>query len=388
MNSDKNLKDIDSLILDFLHGVIDQQGKEELRTWISSNSSNKAYFRQMYLLWKASSIHYFKSEKIESAYQKLSPGNSKSQTTELSASSSGKSKYVIMTFRKLAAIIILSLLIGAVAITFFQKYHSGTSDNKAQNIVNVPLGSKSEITLPDGSEVYLNAGSKLSYTMNYGKKLREVRLVGEGYFKVAKQADKPFIVNTSGASIRAVGTEFNVKAYPEENIIETILVKGSVVVSKTTSKEYVSDFGDKESVVLTQGQKAQIFKEQKVARNNAVTNGEINHSESGKVSHSINVKKSNTEVETSWKDPNWVIQSADLNDLFVLFERRFNVTIISKSGELSRYHFSGIIQNETLEQVLSIVSLTIPISYSIDKGRVEVTLNQKLENRYQRAYKH
>jgi transmembrane sensor len=389
MNLDNNKK-IDDLIVEFLRGTINSQGKEDLRNWLASDKSNKAYFRQMYLLWKASAIQYFKVKEIEKAYQKLQLNSEKRKMEILPDNKERSLKSLTLTFRKLAAIIVFSLISGVVLHSLFQKKQYVASFDNAQNVINVPLGSKSNITLPDGSEVCLNAGSKLSYTFDYGKKLREVNLVGEGYFKVAKQASKPFIVHTSGANIKALGTEFNVKAYNDENVIETILVEGSVVVSKTALNESINS-SSKESIVLKQGQKAQIFKIPNIAENNVKSNNNRDRADTGITGRTmngngINLKHSNTEVETSWKEKRWIIQKESLTNLFILFERRYNVTIVSRNNELSKYQFSGTIQNETLEQVLSIVSLTVPISYSIDKGKVEITLNQKLENKYKRAY--
>ena len=85
--------------------------------------------------------------------------------------------------------------------------------------------------LPDGSTVWLNAGSRLTYDSLYGTTLREVTLSGEAYFDVVKNPKKPFIIHTGKINIRVLGTVFNVKSYPEEQTIETSLIKGSIEVS-------------------------------------------------------------------------------------------------------------------------------------------------------------
>ena len=105
-------------------------------------------------------------------------------------------------------------------------------DYQYQNAVKiaVPLGAKSCITLPDGTKAWLNAGTELTYNEDYGQKKRTLFLTGEAFFDVAKDKEHPFIVNTSDLIIQALGTQFNVKAYPEEKIITTTLVEGKIDV--------------------------------------------------------------------------------------------------------------------------------------------------------------
>lgn len=226
--------------------------------------------------------------------------------------------------------------------------------------------------------------------MNYGQKLREVNLVGEGYFKVTKMANRPFIVHTSKAHIKALGTEFNVKAYPEENMVETILVKGLVAIQKTGANGNPKDFTAQNSILLKPGQKSIIFRETKVSKNDTPvdekTTGSSLKTDFKLVDKKVDLETLYIEVETSWKESRWIIQGSNLNELFVELGRRLNVSIRLTSEDLKKYQFSGIIQNETLEQVFDLMSLTFPISYHIEKGKVEISLNKQLDNKYKRPY--
>ncbi|HZK64965.1 MAG TPA: FecR family protein [Puia sp.] len=96
-------------------------------------------------------------------------------------------------------------------------------------------GSKTNLLLPDGTTVWLNAGSRLTYDSLYGNEPREVTLSGEGFFDVVKNPQKPFIIHTGKINIRVLGTIFNVKSYPEEKTIETSLIQGSIEVSFSDS---------------------------------------------------------------------------------------------------------------------------------------------------------
>ncbi len=102
------------------------------------------------------------------------------------------------------------------------------TDKIELNQLIVPFGKQSKIILADRTEVWLNAGSRLVYPSSFDKSKREVQLQGEAYFKVSKDKSKPFIVETMQSRIKVLGTSFNVKAYPDEKLEETVLVEGSV----------------------------------------------------------------------------------------------------------------------------------------------------------------
>jgi len=392
MEFSNKFEPIDELVLSFLKGTITPEEKQHLKDWLSEGNANKEYFKETYLLWKACSISDLNrnDEKIAEILQKV---HYKIFEVERDYSSSSKYSpgYIILSKFKLVATILLTLGLGAI-FSYLLIKNGGKDELVSLNEIKVPFGSKSIVVLPDKSEVWLNAGSKLTYSWTYGEKLREVNLEGEGYFKVTKMPKKPFIVHTQQANIKALGTEFNVKAYPEENTIETILVKGSVVINKISNVE--NDQNSK-PIILRPGQKVLIFKDEKtekVIKNDSlvVANKPVGAKVStlpARIARKEMVPEiSNTEVETSWKDKSWVIQGEELKDLLVKIGRRYNVTIDLKDKELERYKFSAIIENETLEQVFDVMGLTIPISYKIEKGFVVITLNQKLEKKYKRAY--
>jgi len=152
-----------------------------------------------------------------------------------------------------AAIFAVAFFIGRISgshIDMNTKTASGYTEIKA------PFGSKSEIKLPDGTVVILNAGSVLTYSNNFNTYNRDVSLTGEAYFKVAKNLKIPLIVDAGSISIKAVGTEFNVKAYADEEIIETTLVSGKVeIVQEGTGHE------GNDAVGLAPNQKAIFIKD-------------------------------------------------------------------------------------------------------------------------------
>jgi ferric-dicitrate binding protein FerR (iron transport regulator) len=382
MTTENSQERTDYLISSFLKDKVTAEELAELRTWLSQSSSNKTYFKESYMVWKAGAISGQPAELAERAFEKLNckielreSGPDKIDTKRASRS--------ISVFIRWAAVIFISVGIGTVLGFIIRGNHLGKLHTIALNEINVPLGSQSRIVLPDSTEVWLNAGSKLTYTEEYGKINRTVHLEGEGYFKVFKNPEKPFIVETKKAKIRALGTEFNVKAYPDEDKTETFLVKGSVIIDKITP----SKSEEIKSVLLKPGQKlvivndpekrAALPKEIKAVAENQITKD---------APKDMGLQNSIAEIETSWKDASWVIQGENINDLCIKLGRRFNVSIVHIDQGLGKYQFSGTIQKETLEQVFDLIKLTIPLSYSIEKGMVKITLNSRLEDKYKRAY--
>ncbi|MDR3251182.1 MAG: FecR domain-containing protein, partial [Tannerella sp.] len=121
---------------------------------------------------------------------------------------------------------------------------------QAMQTITVPPGQRVNLTLPDGTDVWLNARTSISYPVVFGRKERMMKLDGEAYFEVAKDKDKPFTVRTRDGEIEVTGTDFNVQAYSSENIFETTLMEGSVRVR-------LND-GAASEVRLSPGQKASL----------------------------------------------------------------------------------------------------------------------------------
>ncbi len=116
-------------------------------------------------------------------------------------------------------------------VTFFTAKGNKTAIARQVNEISTRPGSKSKVELPDGSVVWLNAGSTLTYDKDFGKENRAVTLIGEGFFDVTKNKEKPFIISTESISIKVLGTVFNVKAYKEDKQTETSLIHGSIEVT-------------------------------------------------------------------------------------------------------------------------------------------------------------
>ena len=129
----------------------------------------------------------------------------------------------VIKYQKIAAVILLPFIAFSVYITLNQ-----INQDQAYFETIAESGQKSTLVLPDGTKVWLNSDSRLRYPDTFGKRNRTVQLTGEAYFEVAKDKRRPFLVEAGEVNIRVLGTTFNIKAYPDENEIETILLEGSI----------------------------------------------------------------------------------------------------------------------------------------------------------------
>ena len=171
-------------------------------------------------------------------------------------------------------------------------------------------------------------------------------------------------------NVKALGTSFNVKAYPEDKIVTATLVEGSIQVDgkQANSKQFVVTLKPKETISLSE-QALEINKKEKEIQ--PVQTSEVATEKKKQIAAGVSIDANvNTIRYTSWKDAKWQVEAENLDNLSVLLGRRFNVVIHKESPSLSEYRFTGTLQNETLEQVLEILKLTTPLKYKIGKGEV------------------
>ena len=246
-------------------------------------------------------------------------------------------KYVL-TISKIAAILIIGLLLG-ISLQYLKKSEPVYYTSVA------PKGSVSQLILPDQSMVYLNAGSELKYSAVGSNGPREVFLVGEGWFDVAKNEKKPFIVHTPSYDIHVTGTQFNVKAYQADDEFVTTLEEGTVQI---TSSENMKMKGTQE---LRPGEQLIYHKQKNVVEINNV----------------------NTRMFTSWKDNKLIFINMNLKELIVLLERKYGVDIKVTDNVILDYHYDGTIKDETILEVLDLLKETLPVKYKIEGQTILIT---------------
>ncbi len=366
-------------IIRFLNGDFEEGELREFEEWLNADEQNTSLFNSIRDVWLASAM-YLKSENFDATkgYKKAVWMMNWRKSKQKAAGRKRK----LTLFLTYAAMILVLLSIGAGFDHYLTLKQRASQESEIVEIFS-PLGSKSLVTLPDGSKVWINAKSKISYTTDFNKNDRIVDLTGEAYFNVTSNKEKPFIVRTQHLTVRAYGTEFNVAAYPDDDAVSATLVKGNIVVSTEDNNASTAEYHLKQKENITY-----FIKDKSLHSSLDQEKKEENKDENvvaSKVENHVLLKKNiKTLLYTSWKDETWVIEGITLDNLATQLERRFNTRILINSNELKQYKFTGTIRNETLEQVLGILVMTTPMKYKIDVGEVSWDLDKELQQKYSR----
>lgn len=207
------------------------------------------------------------------------------------------------------------------------------------NTIKIPQGGEYNLVLSDGTKVYLNAESQLRYPVQFAGNIREVELVGEGYFEVTTNAQKPFVVKTNGVSVEVLGTSFNVNAYGNTEKIVTTLVEGSVKLNMQ---------GSSVSQILEPAEQA-VF--------------DVN---SGKAE----ISKVDVNLYTAWKDGNLIFYDNRLEDIMTILTRWYSADAVFKNESVKDLRFSGSLDRYgEIKQILDIIQST---------GKVNIEINDNI----------
>jgi len=252
-------------------------------------------------------------------------------------------KLFVNLFIKVAAALVIGLLAG-----YFVSYLQNEAAEQIYITSRAPIGSISETMLPDGTLIVLNAGSELGYSVGKNNKVNEVSLNGEAWFDVHHNPKRTFVVKTPFYNVNVTGTQFNVKAYEEDENVATTLVKGRVVITS----------GDNLALAASQELKP----------------GE--QFSYNKMSKSGTLREVSTRPYTAWKDNKLIFLNMDLKELIVVLERKFGVDIEVQNKEILDLHYTGTIKNESILEIMDLIALTLPIKYEIINQKIEITLTK------------
>lgn len=368
-------------IAKYLAGECSESEIIQVRNWISSSSGNKKVFLDDQKVWneverissKFASIDLEKE--LEVYMNHIQTVSSPEETDSISESYlSLKSKRIsFRSWLKYAAIFLIVInIIGIVGYLVIRK----TPLQNLYSEISVPNGSVLKCVLPDGTQVWLNAGSKLRYVKNFDQKVREVFLEGEGYFVVAKDPKRPFVVEASNLTIRDIGTEFDVQCYPSERKIEATLVKGLIKVTKANGRDKHTD------VMLKPNQKLTFVKETGtffIAGDLKKTSKKI----SAEPSVDQEIKKEREEemiVKTidpkpviAWKDDKLLLTGERFEEVKGKLERWYNVNITVTDPEILDFRFMGSFEKESIVQALDALKLASPFHYKINKNNIIIS---------------
>ena len=252
---------------------------------------------------------------------------------------SGRQSYKWYRTWSVAAVAIV--LLGLITVTAYWQGSRQIQSNFSDIVVEAPLGSKTKLTLPDGSTVWLNAGSKMVYSQGFGVSDRRLAFQGEGYFEVEKNDEMPFLVQTHDVNVTVVGTKFNFRNYPEDEEAVVELLEGKVALENQLKEESVRYLSPNEKMVL--------------------------HKATGK----MDITSAKVKEATLWTENILLFDEDLLPDIIRKLERSYHVQIEIENEALKQTRFYG--QFNQLEQniydVLDMLSETGKLKYR-EEGKV------------------
>ncbi|WP_298734597.1 FecR domain-containing protein [uncultured Chitinophaga sp.] len=242
---------------------------------------------------------------------------------------------------------ILFLVIACVALLFPQQPDvKETMEKRFPNMVITRPGSRTKLILPDGTTVWLNASSKLTYGDDFLQKERRVQLDGEAFFEVVKNEGKPFIINTAVMDVRVLGTSLNVKSYPGEKKAEAVLIRGKieVQVKRRPQERYLLSSYEKLSIAAS----PDIHPHKELSISSVAPSG-----------------KDSVIAETAWVDNELVFKGEPLSELAVRMERWFGLRITVTGTRLQSFRMTGAFKDDSPEEALKAISIITGCKYRI-----------------------
>ncbi len=304
----------DQLILKLLSGTATADEQQQLARWTEQSVENKKAledYRQVWTLGDSKSFPDFDSvvelEKLES---KLDQEDKKIKVL---------SPYRSLVFKVAASVtllIVCSFLLYQVAF-------------KTETIVKESGAEKIQFTLPDGSKVWLNEKSKITYASDFNTE-RLIELSGEGFFEVTRNPDKPFVIRADKSEIKVLGTSFNVRAYENENQNEVYVVTGKVSLADDRDK----------IIILSPGEEGILNKKTDILSRSTETNP--NH--------------------IAWKNKQLIFKKTSLTEVAETLEKYFQISITVKNPDLQKCRFTSSFNDPTLEEVIEAISIALNLN--------------------------
>jgi len=361
-----------------------QDEAESVIKWLQDPDSNYRFENCLHNLWKE-----FEPESVDETpdldatldrIHHVINIHSKPEFKSLvqKASFGKKVNHFIKNLGRVAAILLVPLLIYTGWEYYHQRKWMATQTEVQYNEIICPLGAQSRFELPDGTTGNLNNGSRLRYPVKFSGKTREVELYGEAFFDVKSMKSNPFVINTTGLDIKVLGTRLNVYSYPEEDYQEITLESGSIelfkkeqdgetlivemkpgqhLVYKFERSDSSSGFGKSEGNLIINDSKEEL---DEVVKEMAPGKQTIFNTDNGRVY----LKYDDVEQYTGWTNGKLILRNDPMPKLLKRMERWYSVKFKIMDDGITDYTYWATFEEENLDQVLRLLSLTGPIKFT------------------------
>lgn len=306
-------------LYNFFEGTASVEEGIKIKAWVESSAENEQTFYNERKMFNALLLH--SNVLRDSALADNKEGNTTSKPKTI------RRNILKIEWLKMVGVVILTL-----SISYFYQQYKESLYAQSMSIISVPAGQRTNITLPDGSNVWLNARTTMQYANSFNSKERVVILKGEAYFDVAKDEKRPFIVQTEKYNVEVLGTQFNVSAYPGKEDFETALMQGSVKIN--------TQINPNKSIRLVPNQKA------------ILKNGKLE------------ITKLDDYDSYRWKEGLLCFKDESFLDMMECFEKYYGVKIIINNKEALKYYYTGKFrQADGIDYALNILQKDINIKY-------------------------
>ncbi len=334
MSEQKNISydSIDLLVLEnYFNGTCSKEEEDQVNLWFEDPAYEKVLRYKLKEHWKKldvpSSIELNSERLLDGIYHKMH-----FSTWEKSKQEPFYRKFY-MAYSKIAAAVLLPLLLLGGWYLFGSK---NIGEKVSLTEIYSPPAARTRFELPDGSSGWLNSGSSLTFPSRFTGSTRELSLKGEAYFDVHHDPRHPFVISTGQSQVHALGTSFNVMAWPDEEYSTLTMESGLTVVYRMDEKNHLTKLTE-----LNRGEQLIYYNDGADSRKSKV----------------------NPDYFTSWKDGKLVFRNEPMGEVLKKLGRWYNVEFIVDNNEIDAYRYRATFRDETLDEVLKLLEHTSPIGH-------------------------
>lgn len=322
----------------FFFGAPVSDEKEQVCSWFTASGENPEFENELYVIW---------NELPESIDRTSALNGFERFSASLAHKGIGETAGRRKTIRRIKEWSVRIAACMVIPLAVFSLYLNGQAQ-KPKNWIekHVPYGEKLQVTLPDNSKVWLNAGSKIIYPEKFNREIRQVFVTGEAYADIEKDPSRPFFLSVGNVNVKVLGTKFNVKSYPEQSKTEVSLIEGSIsldVKFDGFTRQYTLEPGNYMSIDHHTG--------------------------------AIDTFQFSPSGYTSWSEENGGLyfRNQTLEEITADLERKFNVKIILRDEQLKHErYFASFVNNESLDDILKFLKLGSSFQYVSNKNVIDI----------------
>jgi ferric-dicitrate binding protein FerR (iron transport regulator) len=308
------------LLYKYFEGLASQQEEETIRQWVEESPENRDIFLKERRVFDTTIVN---NDSIGEDSQDVN--------VDINTRLISKKKVYLQEIVKIAAVLLIAIL---GSWYYFVHIENG-EDLRATQTINVPAGQRINLELPDGTDVWLNAKTTLKYPVSFNKKERIVTIDGQAFFNVAKNEEAPFIVKTTNATVKALGTQFDVMAYSDSQEFEAMLMEGSIEVRMTDDSSQPLLLKPNSKSVLRNGKLERIYV--------------------------------NDLSCYEWKNGLISFRKEPFADIMTTFEKTYDMKIVIEKDEISDLLYSGKFRiTDGIEYALRVLQKDIGFEYERD----------------------